>query len=163
MHIYWAKPLQGSLKETHINGWSKKLDSAGTILYKPELMFCDRIKTLNGVIKCMCKARHSLNELNSLFYFYISRERGLPRWCLLNIQMRTRSQWVLEEKHISWISKDFSYYTEVDFKSLFMPNEIPLCLLSLKKEGEKEVTDVLQNWVRCKKYHDGREFTLQRL
>lgn len=59
--------------------------------------------------------------------------------------MRTRSQWVLEGKHISWISKDFSYYAEVDFKSLFMPNEIPLCLLSLKKEGEKEVTDVLQN------------------
>lgn len=40
-----------------------------------------------------------------------------------------------------------------------MPNEIPLCLLSLKKEGEKEVTDVLQNRMRCKKYHDSIEFT----
>lgn len=95
----------------------------------------------------------------SIFLFlHRSRERGLPRWCLLNIQMRTRSQRVLEGKHISWISKDFSYYAKVDFKSLFMLNEIPLCLLSLKKEGEKEVTDVLQNWICCKKYHDSVEF-----
>lgn len=44
---------------------------------------------------------------------------------------------MLEGKHISWIRKDFSYYAEVDFKSLFMPNEIPLCLLSLKKGRRK--------------------------
>lgn len=160
MCIYWAKTLQGSLKETNINGWSKRLDSAGTISYKPELMCCDRIKTSNGGIKCMCKTKHSLNGLNPFFLFlHRSRERGLPRWCLLNIQMRTRSQWVLEGKHISWISKDFSYYAKVDFKSLFMLNEIPLCLLSLKKEGKKEVTDVLQNWICCKKHHDSIEFT----
>lgn len=52
---------------------------------------------------------------------------------------------MLERKHISWISKDLSYYCEVDFKSLFMLNVIHLCLLLLKKEREKEVTDVLQN------------------
>lgn len=46
---------------------------------------------------------------------------------------------------MSWISKDLSYYFEVDFESLFTLNVIPLCLLSLKKEGEKEVADVLQN------------------
>lgn len=81
----------------------------------------------------------------SIFLFlHRSRERGLPRRCLLNIQMRARFPWVLEGKHISWISKDFSYYGEVEFESLFMLNEIPLCLSSLKKESGK-VTDVLQN------------------
>lgn len=59
--------------------------------------------------------------------------------------MRTRFQCMLAGKHISWISKALSFYFEVDFKSLFMPNVIPLCLLSLKKVGEKEETDVLQN------------------
>lgn len=52
---------------------------------------------------------------------------------------------MLEGTHISWISKDLSYYFEVHFKSLLMLNVIPLCLLSWKNEGEKEMTDVLQS------------------
>lgn len=49
--------------------------------------------------------------------------------------------------HISWISEALSYYFEVDFKCLCMLNVIPLCLLSPKMEGEKEVSAVLQNRV----------------
>lgn len=52
---------------------------------------------------------------------------------------------MLVGKHISRISKALSHYFEVEFKSLIMLNVMPLCLLSLKKEEEKEVTDVLRN------------------
>ena len=139
MHIYFAKNLWDLLKTAHINGWGKSMDSAGRISYKPELMFCNGIKISKRGIKCVHRTKHSLNGLNPLFLFlHRSRERGFPRWCLLNIQMRTRFQWVLERKHISWISKDLLYYFEVHFKSLFMLNVIPLCLLSKAKGRRKE-------------------------
>lgn len=137
MHIYWAKKLQDLLKGTHINGWSKSMDSAGSISYKPEIMCCNRIKISNGGIKCMCRTEHPLNELSPFLFLHRSKERGLPRWGLLNIQMRTRYQWVLVAKHISRISKALSHYFEVEFKSLIMLNVIPLCLLSLKKGRRK--------------------------
>ena len=139
MHSYFAKKLWGLLEKTHINGWGKSMDSAGRISYKPELMFCNGIKILNRGIKCVHRTKHSLNGLNPFFFFLFlhrSRERGFPRWCLLNIQMRSRFQWVLERKHISWISEDLLYYFEVHFK--FMLNVIPLCLLSKAKGRRKE-------------------------
>lgn len=55
--------------------------------------------------------------------------------------MRTRFQWVLEGKHISWISKDLSgtfRSFEVHFKSLLMLNVIPLCLMSREKGRRRD-------------------------
>lgn len=107
-----------------------------------------------------CQTQPEWAKSISLF-LHRSRERGLPRWCLLNIQMRSRFHWVLERKCMSWISKDLSYYFEVPFKSLFMLNVIAVffLLLSWKTKEERRWQMSCKTEYCVKKFHDSLEFT----